>query len=316
MDGTALATWIESLVGQALGEEESPASARREGTTLYGEPACRGVVSGRCHVVAGDAPPGRVAPGAILVVSRFRPAWAPLLGRLGGLVTEVGSPLADPAILAREYGVPAVVAAHGATTILRSGQWVTLDGASGTVETGAETGGFDGERLTLAMPMSRGSYVAPTAGERVLVSIRVQGGGTPFLDCAVDRRIGGEYPSLVVRVLNVGKQESRRFFRVAPSIVPIDCAVWDRGERGPGDTRDQLTAALVVALASGQAGRIVTLLAAIDAALGQLAASPPTVMDSVDEELLALQDAARAQVTTLPRLRRAPGAGACEVALS
>jgi rifampicin phosphotransferase len=73
-------------------------------------------------------------PGDVLVVRTLAPGLAPLLGRLGGLVAETGSPLSHLAILAREQGVPVVVASPGARTRFEPGTVVVVDGRTGTVE--------------------------------------------------------------------------------------------------------------------------------------------------------------------------------------
>jgi pyruvate,water dikinase len=81
--------------------------------------------------VGGDEPP---VDGDVLVVRTLDPTLAPLLPRLGGLVAETGSPLSHLAILAREHRVPTVVGRANATTELRTGQLVRVDGDAGTVE--------------------------------------------------------------------------------------------------------------------------------------------------------------------------------------
>nr|WP_239651359.1 PEP-utilizing enzyme [Neosynechococcus sphagnicola] len=60
--------------------------------------------------------------------------WAPLLARAGGLIAEVGGRLSHGAIVAREYGIPAVMDIPHATQVLRDGQRVRIDGQLGTVE--------------------------------------------------------------------------------------------------------------------------------------------------------------------------------------
>jgi pyruvate,water dikinase len=71
--------------------------------------------------------------GDILVTSMTTPAWTPLFAIAGGIITETGGALSHPAITAREYGIPAVVALDGATTRFKDGQIVTMDGGAGTV---------------------------------------------------------------------------------------------------------------------------------------------------------------------------------------
>jgi len=60
--------------------------------------------------------------------------WTPYFSVIAGLVTEIGSPLSHGAVVAREYGIPAVVSAKGARTLIKTGDMVALDGARGTVE--------------------------------------------------------------------------------------------------------------------------------------------------------------------------------------
>ncbi len=70
----------------------------------------------------------------ILVVPYTDSGWAPLLVRAGGLISEVGGRLSHGAIVAREYGIPAVMDVRGATGILHDGQQVRIDGSRGIVE--------------------------------------------------------------------------------------------------------------------------------------------------------------------------------------
>ncbi|MEK8226980.1 PEP-utilizing enzyme [Oerskovia sp. M15] len=75
------------------------------------------------------------APGDILVCPHTDPAWTPLLRIAAGVVTETGGVLSHAAIVARELRIPAVLGIPDATTRLRDGSTLTLDGASGTVTT-------------------------------------------------------------------------------------------------------------------------------------------------------------------------------------
>jgi pyruvate,water dikinase len=70
----------------------------------------------------------------ILVVPYTDSGWAPLLARAGGLIAEVGGRLSHGAIVAREYGIPAVMDIQNATQLLRDGQRVRIDGQRGIVE--------------------------------------------------------------------------------------------------------------------------------------------------------------------------------------
>ena len=89
---------------------------------------------GRGPAHLGDDP----QDGDVLVVSSLDPSLAPLLGRLGGLVSSTGSVLSHVAILAREAGVPTVVGVHGATERFEEGQVLEVDGDAGSVEPGED----------------------------------------------------------------------------------------------------------------------------------------------------------------------------------
>ncbi|WP_032541930.1 PEP-utilizing enzyme, partial [Clostridioides difficile] len=61
------------------------------------------------------------------------PAWTPLFSSASAIVTDIGGPLSHSSIVAREYGIPAVMATHIATRAIKSGQMITVDGLAGTV---------------------------------------------------------------------------------------------------------------------------------------------------------------------------------------
>ena len=75
----------------------------------------------------------RLAPGEILVCPGTDPAWTPLFMAAGGLVMEVGGMMTHGSVVAREYGIPAVVGVHQATLRLKDGQRIRLDGTSGRI---------------------------------------------------------------------------------------------------------------------------------------------------------------------------------------
>ena len=99
---------------------------------LRGSPASPGVVSGTARVIL--SPQGaRLEPGEVLVAPSTDPGWTPLFLTAGGLVMEMGGMMSHGAVVAREYGIPAVVGVAGATEQIATGQRVTLDGSAGTV---------------------------------------------------------------------------------------------------------------------------------------------------------------------------------------
>jgi rifampicin phosphotransferase len=100
---------------------------------LTGSPVSPGVVEGEVRVLR--EPRGAdLAPGEILVCTATDPVWTPLFLTAGGLVMEVGGMMTHGSVVAREYGIPAVVGVEHATTRLRTGQRVRVNGTTGVVE--------------------------------------------------------------------------------------------------------------------------------------------------------------------------------------
>jgi pyruvate,water dikinase len=102
------------------------------GGVLTGSPVSPGAAEGPVHIVL-DPHGSQLAPGEILVCRGTDPAWTPLFLSAGGLVMEVGGLMTHGAVVAREYGIPAVVGVDRATTRLANGQQVRVDGSAGTV---------------------------------------------------------------------------------------------------------------------------------------------------------------------------------------
>jgi pyruvate,water dikinase len=111
----------------------TPTAAPAGAGELRGAPASRGQVTGTARIVLDPEDGARLRRGDILVCVMTTPAWTPLFSIVGGVITETGGALSHPAITAREYGIPAVVAARDATSRIREGQTVTIDGAAGLV---------------------------------------------------------------------------------------------------------------------------------------------------------------------------------------
>ncbi len=101
---------------------------------LRGMPASPGRATGPVRVIRGPEDFARFKPGEVLVAQVTAPAWTPLFGRAAAVVTDGGSLAAHASLVAREYGIPAVVAAGDATVRLRDGQRVTVDGNAGIVQ--------------------------------------------------------------------------------------------------------------------------------------------------------------------------------------
>lgn len=110
------------------GDASAPAD-----NVLHGLPCSPGRATGRARVIADPRACPALAPGDILVAPLTDPGWTPLFLTAGGLVVDLGSLLSHGSIVAREYGIPAVVNTKHAMQAIRDGQMVTVDGNRGTV---------------------------------------------------------------------------------------------------------------------------------------------------------------------------------------
>ncbi|MFS1512967.1 PEP/pyruvate-binding domain-containing protein [Chengkuizengella sp. SCS-71B] len=100
---------------------------------LQGMPLSAGIYEGKVRVVF-DPKNSKLIEGEILVTESTNPAWTPLFITAKGLIMEYGGPVSHGGIVAREYGIPAVVGIPSATNILKDGQLVRVNGETGTVE--------------------------------------------------------------------------------------------------------------------------------------------------------------------------------------
>jgi pyruvate,water dikinase len=127
---TALLWYIDRVF-----EAASSSRAQQAGTrSLGGIGASAGRHTGPVRVVMDESQFGKLRPGDVLVCPITSPVWSVLFPSVGALVTDTGGLLSHPAIIAREYRVPAVVATGNATALLRDDQVVTVDGSTGRVE--------------------------------------------------------------------------------------------------------------------------------------------------------------------------------------
>ncbi|MGN6377584.1 MAG: PEP-utilizing enzyme [Gaiellales bacterium] len=111
----------------------TPGVERGDGARLVGHGASPGRATGVARVVRRAEDLSRVAPGDVLVCTTTTPSWTPVFACLAGIVTDTGGILCHAAVIAREYGLPAVVGAETATTRIADGLRVTLDGETGDV---------------------------------------------------------------------------------------------------------------------------------------------------------------------------------------
>jgi len=112
---------------------DGPRVATAPGDTLTGKGASAGVVRGPARVTLSQDDFGRIQPGDIVVCPSSNPSWVPIFTIAGGLVTNTGGVLSHAAVVAREFGLPAVVGTGDATTRIADGRIVEIDGTAGTV---------------------------------------------------------------------------------------------------------------------------------------------------------------------------------------
>jgi rifampicin phosphotransferase len=125
--------WVIDRMGMEVPEETLRANARR-GAVVRGIAASGGQYTGTVRVVMDESEFHKLQAGDVLVCPVTSPVWSVLFPSIGALVTDTGGILSHPAIIAREYRVPAVVATGNATSLLVDGLMVTVDGSSGLVE--------------------------------------------------------------------------------------------------------------------------------------------------------------------------------------
>ena len=101
---------------------------------VVGLAASPGIAEGVAHIVSSLDQFNEVEDGEILVCSMTNPAWVVLFTRIGGLVTDAGGMAAHPAVVAREFGLPAVVGTSDATKRIKTGDRIRVNGATGVVD--------------------------------------------------------------------------------------------------------------------------------------------------------------------------------------
>jgi LPXTG-motif cell wall-anchored protein len=120
--------WFEAL------ERLMPAASEEQtGDTIKGVGASSGEVTAPARVLGGPEDFGQMHPGEVLVAGITTPAWTSLFAMASAVVTDVGGPLSHSSIVAREYGIPAVLGTGVATRRIQSGQSIRVDGDAGTV---------------------------------------------------------------------------------------------------------------------------------------------------------------------------------------
>jgi len=120
------------LLSDGTAYYEGVAAPEGDSHAIVGDPVSPGVVEGPVRVVL-DPHETQLEPGEILVCPGTDPAWTPLFLAAGGLVMEVGGMMTHGSVVAREYGIPAVVGVHQATERLETGQRIRVNGSTGEI---------------------------------------------------------------------------------------------------------------------------------------------------------------------------------------
>jgi pyruvate,water dikinase len=121
---------MKPVLGAMFGQMDSTSTA----TEVRGLGASPGVVIGVARIIDNLDDADRLEDGDVLIAKTTSPPWTPLFGVAAAVVTDAGGPMSHVAIVAREYGIPAVVGTVEATKLIRDGQRVRVDGSAGTVE--------------------------------------------------------------------------------------------------------------------------------------------------------------------------------------
>jgi phosphohistidine swiveling domain-containing protein len=131
---SAVMWYTESVVARNLSAKRHTSQDKK----LHGIAASPGRYTGPVRVIISESEFDKIRAGDVLVCPVTSPVWSMIFPSIGALITDMGGILSHPAIIAREYRVPAVVATGNATTLLNDGQIVTVDGSTGVVDVGQE----------------------------------------------------------------------------------------------------------------------------------------------------------------------------------
>ena len=108
-------------------------AGEQDDNILKGVAASAGVVTAPARILRGPEDFDQMRPGDVLVAGTTTPAWTPLFVMASAVVTDIGGPLSHGSIVAREYGIPAVMGTGAATKRIPNGSMITVDGTHGVV---------------------------------------------------------------------------------------------------------------------------------------------------------------------------------------
>jgi pyruvate,water dikinase len=168
-----------------------------------------GSASGRVCVLTSPKDGDRLRSGDVLVAPMTRPDWIPILRRAAAIVTDRGGITCHAAIVGRELGLPVVVGAHNATTVLTDGQVVTVDGSKGVVVAGADvhdrvvaaqatpSTGTGGSRAGQTATAIYVNLASPDTAEDA-AALAVDGVGLLRAEFMITEALGGKHPSKLI----------------------------------------------------------------------------------------------------------------------
>jgi pyruvate,water dikinase len=209
-------TTLHGSGGGSGGDGESdgsgPAEAELGEPVATGLGASPGVVTGVVRVLLTHEQGADLRDGEILVAEMTSPDWVPTMRRAAALVTDRGGMTCHAAIVSRELGLPGVVGTHNATSVLSSGDVVTVDGASGAVYAGdvrahlsgasvpAVAGGGGGGPVVAVEPLATRVYVNLAIASRAaeVAAMAVDGVGLLRAEFMITDALGGEHPRKLI----------------------------------------------------------------------------------------------------------------------
>jgi phosphohistidine swiveling domain-containing protein len=135
------------------------------GDVLKGAGTSSGSVTAPACVLHGPEDFDQMKPGQVLVAAITTPAWTPLFAMASAVVTDIGGPLSHGSIVAREYGIPAVMGTGVATRRIKSGQMITVDGSAGTVTLAARSEPAASAPIEWKLPNPKGQYMRASVAD-------------------------------------------------------------------------------------------------------------------------------------------------------
>ncbi|MCK4471234.1 MAG: phosphoenolpyruvate synthase, partial [Anaerolineae bacterium] len=124
---------MKKVMGVSVEGIVAAGESSHTGDTIKGAGTSVGQVTAPACVLHGPEDFSQMQPGCVLVAKITTPAWTPLFAMAAAVVTDIGGPLSHGSIVAREYGIPAVMGTGVATRRIHSGQVIMVDGGAGTV---------------------------------------------------------------------------------------------------------------------------------------------------------------------------------------